>query len=489
MTPPERRRFVSWPAFGSFIAALCLLTGNPTLNAGSECVIVGPASVRHFLNRRRTNRTELMRLPTRLAALACVLILVPAASRASDCRQRTTGDICASGSPWSEFTRFRVEPRDENAPTTTLTVHDAQDFSLDINPKGAATSKGRILLIAGRAMLMRSVAQEAGYEIDALDGPVLTHQLVMTLLDQAFPKGSGSVGSSKPSFKIMQRQRAIRIATSSAEGRIEAPWTLTGTARQVDGRIVYDIQLEFAAQDGPKSISFAGFWEKAAERAPLDGWMSLEGWTIHWLGPMTTSSDQGTTLDYAAQPVSERWADLGSLRKYIADEPSRRAGRRTPADAANPGGPESISYEAFELSKQGVRRRLGEGVRKYRPGSDVLVEKTRSMASTKTLSLGYGLSISSDVYREKELNGFGLVLIRDDSPAFSWEWFNRERDDVFRKLLGGGKVRVSVSVSGEFQELVAVEFLDDITLRCTDKQTGTTHEVRVLKGSVFRVAP
>lgn len=60
---------------------------------------------------------------------------------------------------------------------------------------------------------------------------------------------------------------------------------------------------------------------------------------------------------------------------------------------------------------------------------------------------------------------------------------------MFRKLQGGGKVRVTLVNTGEFQELVAVEFLDDITLRCTDDQSGTTYEVRMLKGSVFRVAP
>lgn len=100
-------------------------------------------------------------------------------------------------------------------------MHDGADFSLEIEPKSPATSKGRILVIAGRAMLMKDVAHEAGYEIDALDGPVLTHQLVMTSLDQAFPKGPGSVASGKPSFKIVQKKRAIRIATSSAGGRMK----------------------------------------------------------------------------------------------------------------------------------------------------------------------------------------------------------------------------------------------------------------------------
>lgn len=70
------------------------------------------------------------------------------------------------------------------------------------------------------------------------------------------------VNSGRPSNSCM----GVRIATSSTGGRIEAPWTLAGTARHVEGRIVYDMRLEFAAQDGPKSISFAGFWEKTADK-------------------------------------------------------------------------------------------------------------------------------------------------------------------------------------------------------------------------------
>jgi len=82
---------------------------------------------------------------------------------------------------------------------------------------------------------------------------------------------------------------------------------------------------------------------------------------------------------------------------------------------------------------------------------------------------------------KEKLTGFGLVLSKDDS-GFSWEWFDRDGGDVFRKLLGGGKVRVTVVETAESQELVAVEFLDDIVLSCEDQDTGTTHEVRREKG-------
>jgi hypothetical protein len=39
------------------------------------------------------------------------------------------------------------------------------------------------------------------------------------------------------------------------------------------------------------------------------------------------------------------------------------------------------------------------------------------------------------------------------------------------------------------QELVAVEFLDDIVLTSEDHESGTSHEVRVNKGSVLRLKP
>ena len=52
--------------------------------------------------------------------------------------------------------------------------------------------------------------------------------------------------------------------------------------------------------------------------------MSLDGWTVHWLGPMTMTAADGTTLDYTAQPASRHWNDVATLRKWISEEPARR---------------------------------------------------------------------------------------------------------------------------------------------------------------------
>lgn len=419
-------------------------------------------------------------------AVAFALLLNVSTSLADDCRHQTTGDICGAGSPWSSFTQFRVDLRgNDHSGATTMMMHGPGDFSVHI--EDAPKTRGTIIVLGGRAMLMKDVQHESGYEIDALDGPVLMHQLVMTLLDQAFPNGPTSVGASVP-IRIVQKERAIRISTPSAGGRLQAPWTLTGTARRAGDRIEYDLQFVFTAEQSTKSLGFTGFWEKAPAAPSLDDHMSLDGWIVYWLTPMTSTSQQGTIFDYGAKPTSEHWADLAALRKYIADEPSRRARRRVPADHANPGPTQIFSYEALTVDNAGVRKRLGEGIREYRPGVDVLVEEMRPDAWEKTLQLDYGLSISASVYPKEKLIGFGLVISKDDS-GFSWEWFNRDEGNVFRKLLGGGKVKVSVLDGNGSQELVAVEFLDDIVLTCEDKGSGITYEVHVKKGSVLRVKP
>ena len=408
-------------------------------------------------------------------------------SKADDCRNRTTGDICAAGSPWAAFTQFRVALRsEEHSGTTTMTMHSADDFSIDI--EDAPATHGRIIVLAGRAMLMKDAQHETGYEIDALDAPVLMHQLVITLLDQAFPKGPSSVSGTIP-ISVVQKTRAIRIATQSADGAIQAPWTLTGTAQRAESRISYDLQLAFTADSSETKIGFTGFWEKAPLATPLDDRMSLAGWTVHWLTPMTSTSEQGTILDYGAKPAAQQWADVGALRKYIADEPARRAKRRKPADAANPGRPEHFTFEAFQVDGHQVRTLLGKKALEYRPGSDVMVEEMRDATFAKTLALDYGFSLSTMVYREPKLTGFGLSLDKEGSDCFSWEWFKHDSGDIFSKMVGRGKLRVSVAGDSKVQELVAVEFLDDIPLQCEDRRSGLTYEAVVKTGSTFRVKP
>lgn len=425
---------------------------------------------------------------SRTTALTFALVTWFTTPGAAQCARLGEGDICASGSPWYKFTRLTVQPLDASLPSTTLTLHGGDDLSVDVTSAGDKGPLGRMIVVDGRALLMRDVPHEAGYEIDALDGPVLMSQLVVTLLDQAFPAGPTAVRARHP-VKVEQKARAIRIATASAGGRFEAPWVLTGTVRRQAERIEYDLRFSARTAEGPYLLSARGLWQKEAKPASLQEDMRLDGWTVHWLGPMTATAADGTTLDYAAQPAARYWHDVAALRKWISEEPARRAGRRRPADASNPGLQQSITYEAFVTDKNGTRKSVGAGVREYKPGSDVLVEETGHDAVSKTLSLGHGLSISTDVYRDPALTGFGLVLVNDASPCFSWEWFDRDAGDVFRKRQGDAKIRVSLVDGADAQELAAVEFLEDVLLECEDRSNGAVYQAQVRKGSVLRLRP
>lgn len=50
-------------------------------------------------------------------------------------------------------------------------------------------------------------------------------------------------------------------------------------------------------------------------------------------------------------------------------------------------------------------------------------------------------------------------------------------------------MKISVLEGAASEELVAVEFLEDIVLTSEDERSGISHEVRVKKGSVFRLKP
>jgi hypothetical protein len=158
---------------------------------------------------------------------------------------------------------------------------------------------------------------------------------------------------------------------------------------------------------------------------------------------------------------------------------------------------ETLQFEAYQLQPGGGRKLLARGAREYSPDADVQVIDNRPSRHgnhwSKRLALFGKYELEADVYQEPQLDGFGLVIVERGNPnGFSWNWFDRERDDVFTKRQGPGRLKVSVVASNGLVELAAMEFLDDVVLRYLDdfvaKQPGeSTHEIVIKKGSVFRV--
>jgi hypothetical protein len=157
-----------------------------------------------------------------------------------------------------------------------------------------------------------------------------------------------------------------------------------------------------------------------------------------------------------------------------------------------------VSYEIYGLGPDGARHAIAQGKREYSVDNDIRVEQrtdgTGLVFWVKSLDLFDGFGIGAYVSHEGPLDGFGLFVTHRDWPdGFSWEWFNRHRENEYDKLQGPGRVRVDLRVVRNAEELLAVEFLTDITLRFMDdirrRQTGErTHLIIVGAGSVFRVA-
>lgn len=112
----------------------------------------------------------------------------------------------------------------------------------------------------------------------------------------------------------------------------------------------------------------------------------------------------------------------------------------------------------------------------------------------KSLKLKDGFRISVLVVQRDPEIGFGLSIKNNYHPdGFSWEWFELEEGDVYKKLQPEGYLRVTQARSSDGVELQSVEFLSDITLRFQeDVKVGSgnkTHEIVVSPGSDFRFAP
>jgi hypothetical protein len=165
---------------------------------------------------------------------------------------------------------------------------------------------------------------------------------------------------------------------------------------------------------------------------------------------------------------------------------------------STPAAAEAIFYSIYSLPLLGGSPKLvAEGQREY-SHKDVHISKGPApdvVNWTKTLSISNGFEIGASVYRAPRTDGFGL-WIKKDNAGFSWEWFIRERDDVFRKLQGSGRLKVRFAQFDSLEELAEVQFLDDVTMRLNtlwfipflDLDKKTDHLI-VRKGSVLWLAP
>jgi hypothetical protein len=150
------------------------------------------------------------------------------------------------------------------------------------------------------------------------------------------------------------------------------------------------------------------------------------------------------------------------------------------------------AYQIYIL-EDGAQKILAEGEKQY-SFEEIQVDKQFSSAIEggwqKSLNVADKFNTGGSIYREHEVTGFGLWIeaIPDwyefwSDGGFSWEWFYKER----------GVVRVTMESVGELEEIKAIEFLSDVTMRLNNSwnpfSTKDTHYMVVKKGSILRFAP
>jgi hypothetical protein len=136
-------------------------------------------------------------------------------------------DPCGKPTPWDEFNVFELKVTSPEHAGYQLWRgrfdKSSKDIQISVESSDAkGTAKGMILLIGGRVMAIQGPIIQKGYEIDALDAPVLHFELIQRLLGRAYPGGPDNIAGEKQ-IDVSDERTGIKMATPSAEWFIAPP--------------------------------------------------------------------------------------------------------------------------------------------------------------------------------------------------------------------------------------------------------------------------
>jgi hypothetical protein len=235
-------------------------------------------------------------------------------------------DPCGKPTAWENFNSFDLRVTVPGKPGSQFWRgrfdKESDDIEIDVeSTDGHKATKGRILLVGGQVMAIQGPIAEAGYEIDALDAPVLYQKLVIRLLGEAFPDGPASMIGGR-SIDVKNATTGIQFATPSAQGFIQAPWHLTGRVSALSpNNVRYELALTAAGPASETSRKYVANFEGRLSNittARIDDHMQLDGWQVLGLGVQTRQEVHGKVFDYGAAPTGARYKEVGDIRKKIA---------------------------------------------------------------------------------------------------------------------------------------------------------------------------
>lgn len=252
------------------------------------------------------------------------LCVAPALLGSTGQQQQPCQDTCGKPTTWQEFNSFslKVTAGGEGGYSTFQGSFDKEtsDIQIDVeNSETGSIKKGKILMIGGRIMATQGPVTEPGYEIDALDAPILELQLLTKLLSRAIPEGPASITSSRH-VDYSDTKTGVQIATPSAGGVIEAPWRVVGELKRVQTDVIeYDLTLTFPSRENKASstMSFSGRLFNSTS-TKINDQMSLSNWNLFGVGPQSQKQGNATIIDYSAAPEKSTYSTVADVRRKLA---------------------------------------------------------------------------------------------------------------------------------------------------------------------------
>ena len=167
-----------------------------------------------------------------------LLVLATAASAA---------DVPATWSGFSAVTLTFAEGRSLGTTWTGVFDDAKRDFLLDVQLREPEPMRGKVGLVGGRVMIVRGLELAPGAEIDAIDGPVLSMRLALTVLARLFPNGPHTVLGLQRVTR--EDDVGIEFSTPTASGSIGAPWHVSGSVENYNTDVVnFDLALTVPAR-------------------------------------------------------------------------------------------------------------------------------------------------------------------------------------------------------------------------------------------------
>lgn len=227
------------------------------------------------------------------------------------------------GDLWYETNRFQVTitSADKKSFEAYEFRKNKSDLRLEVNNQvGNESDSGTLLVIEDAVLLIKDLKTESGYEIDVLDGSILSVKLAYALLVRAFPKGPGSI-SGPLNASIVERKNEISVNNVSAGLEIYPPWRLKGTATPGGTEYIqFDLTFTFPSPDDERvkeTIQLTGKWYKNSPELEIPAEMPIKDWQIFSLGPTQSNTDQGgTVFDYSDSEM-KKFGTIGELRKAL----------------------------------------------------------------------------------------------------------------------------------------------------------------------------